>query len=146
MSEDNLPAKFRPSRRRVVERQLDTIADARRLLPSLALPRLPAEANWLDGTCFLNSPPPDGALLSLRWQLGNGWLSLRQSTPTDACIFPLHATTRRQLSNGCLVDVHTDSRGVGRVSWRGDDGAFHQLVSNVLPVDALVMLAETVSA
>jgi hypothetical protein len=139
MSDELGPTERRPSRR-VTELHLETIAEALLFLPSLRLPSLPPVAQWIDATCWLNSPPPDGTMVSLRWHLPDGWLRMTQTSPSDALFVSLDLVSTRQLANGLRVRQRVNGVGGRALAWRNTAGAYVEMRSNSLSFDELAAL------
>ena len=124
--------------------RIPTLAEARLLVPTLKLPRrLPADAAFEDADWFLNTQP-GWESMAVRYRVGGGWLTVHQVEPAETTSIRTYEPAPRVLPTGRTIFATTLTDDFHLVDWQEEDGRRFELTSNVLAVDQLAAIAETV--
>jgi hypothetical protein len=125
--------------------RIPTLAEARLLVPTMKLPHdLPTNAAFEHADWFID-PAGGWESIAARFRLGDGWLRLYQVEPAEIEALRSYAPASRVLATGRTVHTATLSNGIHLVEWYDEHGRRMHLISNVLSVDELIGIAETVA-
>ncbi len=123
---------------------IPTLAEARLLMPTLQLPRqLPETATFEHAAWFLDTVG-GWESMAVHYRVGGGWLRIHQAGPAATRSLRAYAPTPRRLAGGRTVGTATLVNGCSLVDWQEAGGRRFTLTSDVLSVETLAAIADSV--